>query len=419
MAEDNNMNVLIFSDRSFIYSNRTMDSRMIRRTFFALNPILNTEFSDTPKATVIDVPGSDAQAISLNGKIAYGGENRYVVIETPVESISTVVRLLSSANVIIFSFALVAGIICAFVFSRSFARPILAIKAVAQNVANLKFDVKADENMSSMELSELSASINTMADKLKMMIADLQDKNRQLRFDIDHQMRLDKMRREFVANVSHELKTPLCLLMLYSENLKSNIDNIDKEFYCDTIIDEVQKLDEMAKSLLNLSAIENGLAGMQISDMDFSSFCADIIAETSVLFKDLDPCAQIQDALTVRGDRHYLEQAARNYIMNAVSHTAPGGKIKILLRSDGDNARFSVFNEGKRIPPEDIEQIWESFYKTDKARARNGETHTGLGLYIVKTIINAHSGEYGLINHDNGVEFWFSLPLHNSITNAL
>jgi signal transduction histidine kinase len=410
-AEDNNMNVLIFNDSSFIYSNRTMDGRMIRRTFFALNPVLNTQFSDKPKAEVVNVPASGTQMIALNGVFTYDGEKRYVVIETPVESISTVVSILSKANILIFSFALIVGIICAFIFSRSFARPILELKSVAQNVASLKFDIKADENLSTIELSELSASINIMADKLRAMITDLQEKNKRLQFDIEHQMRLDKMRRDFVANVSHELKTPLCLLMLYSENLKNNIDALDRDFYCETIIDEVKKLDEMAKSLLDLSAIENGLSGMKLAEVDFSSFCAAVAAETRVLFQDLDSTVEIEEGLAVNCDLHYLEQAAKNYIVNAVSHTNPGGRIAIRLAKNEGAARFSVYNDGKQIPSDDVEHIWESFYKTDKARTRDKENHAGLGLYIVRTVINAHSGQYGLINHESGVEFWFSVPL--------
>ena len=414
-AEDNNINVLVFSDTGFIYSNKTMDSRMIRRTFIALNPLLNTIFSFDPEAMVVDIPQSDMQVISLNGKFTYEDGNRYVIIESPVESISTIVKLLSRANVLIFSLALVVGLTCAFIFSRKFSKPIIEIMGVAQNVANLKFDVKANENVGTAELSDLSQSINMMADKLILLIADLQRKNRKLQFDIEHQLRLDKMRREFVANVSHELKTPLCLLMIYSENLKANIDTIDKDFYCDTIIDEVKKLDEMAKSLLDLSAIEYGLSAMNLVKFNFSELINDIVASTSLMFEELRTFVRVENELYITGDSNYLEQAARNYIVNAVSHTSAGNKMEIHLTSDDESVFFSVFNEGKCIASDDMDQIWESFYKTDKARVRGDETHSGLGLYIVKTIVNAHSGEYGIRNIENGVEFWFSIPLVKEI----
>jgi signal transduction histidine kinase len=254
-------------------------------------------------------------------------------------------------------------------------------------------------------------SINAMAEKLKFMIADLKDKNEQLQSDIDRQLHLDRMRREFVANVSHEFKTPLCLLQLYSENLKNNIDAADKDFYCDTIIDEVNKLDAMAKSLLDISSLENGLSVMRTEALDLSCFCADLLARMEVLFRNIRLETDIQADLRVEGDSHYLEQAVKNYVVNAVSHTAAEGRVCVSLKRSGAHAFFSVFNEGRPIAREDVDRVWESFYKTDRARARDEENHAGLGLYIVKTIVEAHGGTYGLINNAGGVNFWFMLPL--------
>jgi signal transduction histidine kinase len=278
-------------------------------------------------------------------------------------------------------------------------------------VAALKFDIKADESIGAAELSQLSVSINIMAERLEAMIVDLKEKNERLRGDIDKQLRLDKMRREFVANVSHELKTPLCLLQIYSENLKNNIDAVDKDFYCDTIIEEVGKLDCMAKSLLDLSSIENGLSGVKPAPLNFPELCGRILSAADVLFTAVRPEISIQEGLSVMGDAYYLEQAVKNYLTNALSHTPPGGRLSVSLRRAGQSAVFSVFNEGNPIDKADAEQIWESFYKADKARVRDKDNHTGLGLYIVKTIINAHGGAYGLINQEAGVTFWFSLPL--------
>jgi signal transduction histidine kinase len=410
-ADVDNISILIFNESGFIYSSRNIDIPALRKGFFTLSLILSRNFSYTPQATVTPIPKSNTEMISLDGVFTYNNENRYIIIETPVESIETVVGLLSRANVLIFSFAFIIAMICSFIMAKRFSRPVMEIKEVAQNVAAFKFDSRANEAETIIEFGELSVSINSMASKLEMMIADLRDKNERLQFDIDHQRRLDKMRREFVANVSHELKTPLCLLMLYSENLKNNVDSIDKDFYCDTIIEEVGKLDEMAKSLLDLSAIENGLSAMKLHPFDFSEMCCDIISRTSVLFDGISSNVSIQNGLQVEGDSDYLERAVKNYIINAVSHTPIGGNIIISLHENGGTAVFSVFNEGQRIAEEDADQIWESFYKTDKARVRNNENHTGLGLYIVKTIVNAHMGAYGLVNHENGVTFWFSVPL--------
>jgi signal transduction histidine kinase len=385
---------------------------LIRQRFLFIGPFDRAAFPENPRAQVAERGNRSNEAmILLNGRFDFDGETRYTIIETPVESIEAGVRLLSRVNIHIAMIVLLVGVVCVFLFSRRFSRPIRDISAVAQNVAGLRFDVRADENLSTVELSELSASINTMAEKLEYMIEDLKDKNEQLQSDIDRQLRLDRMRREFVANVSHEFKTPLCLLQLYSENLKNNIDAADKDFYCDTIIDEVSRLDAMAKSLLDISSLENGLSGMKTEPLEFSAFCGDILARTEVLFGHIALETDMEKDLWVLGDSHYLEQAVKNYVTNAVSHTAAGGRVSVSLRRSGAGAFFSVFNEGKPIAREDVGRVWESFYKTDRARAREEENHAGLGLYIVKTIINAHDGAYGLINNEGGVTFWFSLPL--------
>ncbi|MDR2089501.1 MAG: HAMP domain-containing histidine kinase [Clostridiales Family XIII bacterium] len=410
-AEGDNIDILIFSDNGLVYSSRNIEIPVIRRRFLFIGPFDRAAFPEDARAKVARRGQGGETLILLNGRFDYGGEARYTIIETPVESIETGVRLLSWANLRISAVVLLLGIACALVFSRRFSKPIREIGAVAQNVANLRFDTRADENLSTVELSELSASINAMAENLKRMIADLKDKNERLQSDIDRQLQLDRMRREFVANVSHEFKTPLCLLQLYSENLKDNIDSADKDFYCDTIIDEVNRLDAMAKSLLDIASLENGLSGMRTEALDFSGFCKGLLARMDPLFDGIELDANLQEGLFVEGDGHYLEQAVRNYLVNAVSHTAAGGRVSVSLRRSGGRAFFSVFNEGKPIAGEDVSRVWESFYKTDRARARAEESHAGLGLYIVKTIVNAHGGTYGLINNADGVVFWFMLPL--------
>jgi len=142
---------------------------------------------------------------------------------------------------------------------------------------------------------------------------------------------------------------------------------------------------------------------------DLSSLVESVTSKMRVMFEGLLVRVSIEKDIFVDGDSHYLEQAIKNYVMNAVSHTPTGGHISISLYRQGDKALFSVFNEGDHISQDDMVHIWESFYKTDKSRVRMEESHYGLGLYIVKTIISAHGGEYGMRNTEKGVEFWFSL----------
>ena len=430
-----NVNIEIFDDNSLIYWSRGHGILMPDVNFSAYTnepkALMNSEpkmqirpaipnFSEIPlkppppfaeNPPKPRYPDKGMNDIVLCGKFDYNGETRYVRIMSFVESINESVKALTIVNTFISGFVLIAGIISAFIFARNFSRPIQNIQDVARNVALLNFEAKADENLTTLELRNLSCSINVMADKLNGLISDLRASNEKLQADIDYQMWLDKMRRDFIANVSHELKTPLHLLMMYAENLKNNIENIDKEYYCNTIIEETNRMNEMVNSLLDLSAIENELGKMNKEKFNLSDFCEYLVSKTTLLLKNFKVCVNIEKEVFTDGDSRYIEQAIDNFIVNAASHTPAQGRILISLQHQGNNAVFSVFNEGNAIDSEDIPRIWESFYKTDKARVRTDENHTGLGLYVVKTIIQAHGGNYGVRNTENGVEFWFSLVI--------
>lgn len=415
-----NIRVQIFDDNETIYNSGGLGMLPLEPGLFAGSLFGGNAYSLEPKSNILKPLGSDlmprlsnmsTESIVLTGKFEYNGGWRYVRLMTSVEAIDASVAALTKVNTAIAVFVLCIGIVGSFVFAKNFSKPIQNIQEVARNVALLNFDVRADEKTSTTELRDLSRSINTMSNKLKSLISDLQVSNEKLQADVDYQMRLDKMRRDFVANVSHELKTPLHLLLMYSENLKNNIDGLDKDYYCNTIIDETNRMNDMVKSLLDLSAIENGLTKMNMEKFDFSDFSEYVISKMSVLFEGLSLSISIEKSIFIDGDSRYLERAIKNYIVNAVSHTPTEGCISIRLKEEQGKAVFSVFNEGSHIDEYDMSRIWESFYKTDKARVRSSESNSGLGLYVVKTIMETHSGEYGVKNAKNGVEFWLSLTV--------
>lgn len=413
-------NIIIFDNQGNAVSNRFalarptefFESRSERIYFGATNEFFN--FSENPEAELnaMIAGGNVSENIVLSGKFNYGTGERYVLIQMPVQSIEESVSIISGANAVISIFVLLAGVISAVIFSSRFSKPIRHIQDVARSVSELDFSGKANENLSVNELNNLAASINAMSNRLSGLISDLRDKNERLNRDIDYQKRLDLMRRTFIANVSHELKTPLCLLQLYCENLRNSSLEIDRGYYLDTIVSEVENMDVMVKNMLRLSLVENGLSEISLLKINLSDFTESLARKMYPYFKNAVYDVEVEKGINVCGDMHYLEQAFKNYITNAAAHTKEGGKILVRLKKSNDNARFSVYNEGNAIPEEDLSQIWESFYKTDKSRVReNGEIHAGLGLYIVKTVIEAHGGAYGVSNKENGVEFWIELKI--------
>lgn len=373
--------------------------------------INNTDdFKETPTVEKTGYKDDIGQLV-LKGKFVFDGNEVYVVMTLPMESIDTSVSLYTKVSSVIALFALIIGILLAITFSNSLTKPITSVEKVAHSLSDLDFSVLANENVSTAELASLAKSINAMSLKLKISIEDLQIANDELKKDIDYKNQIEDMRRQFVANVSHEMKTPLGLLQIYCENLKNNVDGIDKEYYCNVIIEEVQSLNDMVLSMLDISSIESGLSKMTFEKFDLSMLCKDIAVKFRNAYETHIINFDIENNIFVSGDVKYISQAINNYILNAVSHTQSGCRIEIFLKKAENSAMFSVFNEGEIIDSYSFENIWEPFFKSDKARTRNGNNNTGLGLYIVKTIIEKHNGRVNVQNEANGVNFSFTIPI--------
>jgi two-component system, OmpR family, sensor histidine kinase VanS len=300
--------------------------------------------------------------------------------------------------------------------SDKFTRPIKQINITTKKMAELDFSQTLDIT-SEDEIGQLSQSINHLSHKLKVTIGELNKKNQQLEQDIDKGKRIDTMRREFVSNVSHELKTPIFLIQGYAEGLKNNIvtDEEKRSFYCDVIMEEAEKMDAIVKDLLNLSQIESGNMDLNKYDFDIEQLIEDVTKKLEPIFKEKDISIGTEIALNslVNGDPIRIEQVIVNYMNNAINHVDSNKKIKVTAEEKNSKVRVSIFNTGQHIPEELLERIWISFYKIDKARTRS-YGGTGLGLAIVKAIQQAHCNEYGVMNIDDGVLFWFDIDLAES-----
>lgn len=394
--------VCIYNSKQYSFSNKSNKYKIRPGFGFKKNISL---FSRNAKPVVKAINSSNEKLV-LYGIIERGNEDYYIVIQNHIKSIE---QDMKETNQLIFYISLIAlcvGGIAAYIFAKKTATPIQEIEQVARNVAKLDFSLKANENLPHDEIGQLASSINTMSDELESSIKGLVEENQ-------YKARIDQMRKEFIANVSHELKTPLAILTGYAELLNNNIQGIDKEFYYSVILDETSKMSNLVNHLLNLSKIENGLENLHLETTNISETISRLIDKNQILFqhKDLTCVYRGQENCYAKADSIYLELAVSNYISNAISHTKEGGNIEVSVKKteDKENIRISVWNQGAPIAQEDIEQIWDSFYRGDKSRTRTTETHIGLGLYIVKNIISEHQGKYGVTNKDNGVEFFIQL----------
>lgn len=321
----------------------------------------------------------------------------------------------SSLNLV---FLLIAGgcallicLVCGYFISRQFTRPLIDMAGVADRMSELDFSSKCPAG-SSDEIGQLGQSLNRLSAYLEQTIGELKQSNDQLAQEIEEKERIDSMRREFIVNVSHELKTPIALIQGYAEGLTAGVadDPEDRKYYCDTIADEADRMNKLVMQLLNLSKLELGAEQTFYDDIDVHALCAEAVQKTSVLCESRGLTVDYADTcVTVRTDGGLLEQVLMNYLSNAIRYTVDGGHIAISAVRTDSGMRLTVFNEGEGLPEEELPKIWEKFYRTDRARTREAGG-TGIGLSLVHAIADTLHGSCGAENVPGGISFWFALP---------
>lgn len=331
--------------------------------------------------------------------------------QSMLESVSISNQFLAYAGIM----AVILGSIIVFIVSRSFTKPILELSEIATKMSNLNFDVKYNSKRED-EIGTLGESMNVLSEKLENTISELKSANNELQKDIERKIQIDEMRTEFLSNVSHELKTPIALIQGYAEGLKENItdDEESREFYCDVIVDEANKMNKMVRKLLSLNQIESGKDPVSFERFDIISLIQSVLNASEILFqqKDITVIFDHYEPIYVWADEYMIEEVVTNYVSNAINHVDGERKIKVTLTKNNDILRVAVANTGEQIPEEDLNKVWIKFYKVDKARTRE-YGGSGIGLSIVKAIMESHNRQYGVRNLKDGVEFWFELDINN------
>lgn len=334
-----------------------------------------------------------------------------ILVWIPMASIKESVAISSRFAVTIGIIAALLSGIWALLAAQRFTKPILEMSKIAKRMANLDFSKKIKVD-SGDEIGQLARSINHLSEKLSQAINELNEKNRRLKEDIDREKKLEKMRREFVSSVSHELKTPLFLIQGYAEALKENIaeDEQKRNFYLDVIIEETQKMDKLVKDLLELSQFEAGMAKIKKVSFDVSKLIYKIASKYKPIAREMEVsmAVECEENLQALADPERIEQVLINFINNALEHLDERRVLKIKAEKAGGKIKVSVYNSGAPIPEASMDKIWQTFYKVDKARTRE-IGGSGIGLAVVKAIMEAHGGSYGVANAEGGVEFWIEI----------
>ncbi len=306
---------------------------------------------------------------------------------------------------------ILGSIIVAFV-SKRISDPVKELSQIADKMAHLDFSVRYQRKSRQDEIALLGFSINHMADALETTIQDLQHANQQLAADIQQKEKEEEAQRDFISDVSHELKTPIALIQGYAEGLVDGItdDPESMNYYCEVIMDEADKMNQLVKKLLTLNQIESGVNELDLVDFDLAKVIDGVIRSFNIMMQQNQITVDFDSSISIwiRADEFMMEEVVRNYISNAVNHI--DGERRITIRSEQDqfSVRVSVFNTGDPIPEDSIENVWDKFYKVDKARTRE-YGGSGIGLSIVKAVMDAHHGSCGVYNTEDGVCFWFEL----------
>jgi len=340
-----------------------------------------------------------------------------VYVRTPVTPIQDSASLSNNFIYVLGFAAIILGGVAILFITERFTKPIEELNSIANEMVKLNFKKKYRINDSKDEIDELGKSINTLSDKLEETIHQLKLSNLELEKDIEAKSKIDEMRKQFISDVSHELKTPIALIQGYAEGLVENV-NTDEEsrnFYSEVILDEANKMDKLVKRLLELMKLEYEDRKFNNQKFDLVELINSVIKNSKVVLKDekIEVEFKEQNPIYVYADDFYIEQVVTNYFTNAIKNiTEVEGKkiIKITVKKAKEQGklRVSVFNTGKNIEEENLNRIWTRFYKVDSARTRT-KGGTGIGLALVKAIMTKYNSAYGVRNKKNGVEFYFEI----------
>ena len=346
-------------------------------------------------------------------------DNGYLLyVRIPISSIQESVKISNNFLYLMAGIAILISAIIVSYVSRKFTEPILELNDIAKKMANLDFSHKYQVTGTDDEINDLGKSINAMSEKLEKTIKQLRSTNIELEKDIEEKSKIDEMRKSFISDVSHELKTPIALIQGYSEGLLENVnsDEESRKFYAEVILDETNKMDKLVKQLLELMKLEYGKREFNDTQFNIVELEKEVVRKSQVMLeeKNVEVIFETPEEIDVIADDFYIEQVISNYLTNAIKHVDERfGRKVIQIRNEIDTknnkVRISVFNTGENISEEDIVRIWNRFYKIDSSRNRNNGG-TGIGLSFVKAIMNNYgNNNFGVINKEDGVEFYIEL----------
>ena len=413
LSRDNGVTITVIED-GIVMGTSSFEKRsnqQFRITPFIVNNISLLDGRPEQDTFFTEMRGmeSSRKSIIFIGRLQEGA---YMVIEKPLAIIDQNTSVARRFIMISGLLTLIIGSAAIFIVSGRITRPVVKMTKTAKAIARQDFNEKVDYDGDD-ELGDLARSINIMSGELNEALSGLKGANAKLTEDIERERRLEKMRRRFVSSVSHELKNPISMIQAYADGLRYNIAKSPEAMveYAEIISDESGKMATLIKDLLDLSAYEAGTFSINKEWFDFASMVRESSERQKKIFEERGIGLEMHllDKAMIHGDALRMEQILTNFLTNALRHSEEGGTVGVSLEKIEDALRLSVHNTGNPIDENEIENIWQSFYKV-MSNGQNPSVGTGLGLAIVKAIVDLHEGKYGVKNTKEGVEFWVEIP---------
>ncbi|PAB58805.1 sensor histidine kinase [Anaeromicrobium sediminis] len=338
------------------------------------------------------------------------GTSEYVYSLFTLENIRDAFQILNGYYYYIFAIQIALALILVYFYSKWITYPLIRLIDVAKGISELDF-TKKSHVCSNDELNILSSSLNNISNNLSTTIERLEDSNNELAIEAIKKAENEERMRNLLTGLSHEFKTPLGIMSGFLEIIRDGVYEKEPEYYIDVISDEIHKLNGLVLETIELSKLKTGSYKLNLSEFEIKPLIKRLIDkfEKQLRDKEMDIEINVEDK-TVLGDVKKIEQAMTNLLSNGIRYSPNNQRIEIETKIENKKLYISIRNYGVLIDEEDLNKIWERFYRVEKSRNRE-LGGSGLGLTIVKNILELHEADYGVKRINNGIEFYFSLKL--------
>lgn len=366
-----------FEDESYIIKNEPEKFIAMLKENSPLTITLNSDITNT-------------EMIMYGKQFKSNLANYYLAINTPLEPVESYVDFILNQYLYIALFVIVVSLVVSFFLAKRISRPIVKMKNEANKLAQGNYDAKFETNSFS-EINDLAITLDDATDKLSQV---------------------NDLRKDLVANVSHDIKTPLTMIQAYAEMIKdiSGDDPIKRNEHLDVILKETEYLNKLVTDMSELSKLQSGVIEINKDNFDFKECTQKVIEllRQLIVDKNIELITNLDEAM-LYADEIKISQVIYNFLSNAIKHSDNNGKIVINIIDSEDKVKLEVIDYGDGISEEILPYIWDRYYKVDKNFNRSVNS-TGLGLAIAKAILEAHNAKYGVNSKlKEGSTFYFEL----------